>query len=466
LNSTPHPIRSPALEALLEREKRFGLQQLKVLGYPLWGLERFAYFERLTAGNSTTAPGKADPTRAARVRTSLTDLVSPARFQGRDIWVLSSTQYRREESPGVSRCMFAPHLEQQFGSRLLFLERNVAAIPCTHDPSVLFIDALLEAATGVAAQLAPALARFVGADAREGFEPISAQRLAKNALIGQLFEALALSLIKLLRPKAVFVLCGYTRFVPFQRVLKRAGIPIIELQHGVIHMGHAGYVLADEAPADYLPDHMLVFGERFGKVLERCSDYWRGRWTVGGHPLLSERAKHVVPEASRRGPVVVFSQAIAPVSSLLQEFLPAFRRALPSDVEIILKPHPRETNPEQFYAAALAAGVRLAEPRSDSYQLLATCRASVTVFSTLALEALAFPCTSFVIRSEHWPEVIRQFVADGTLLAADTPEQLALLVQEPTTVHDRQAVARELFGIGEPAPDLLGLLARLRPGVF
>jgi len=72
--------------------------------------------------------------------------------------------------------------------------------------------------------------------------------------------------------------------------------------------------------------------------------------------------------------------------------------SLPEAIEIMYKPHPRE--PLAALRAAWAGlAITLAEPAEDAYQLLSRCMASVTVYSTLAIEALAFPCRSIVVRS-------------------------------------------------------------------
>jgi hypothetical protein len=142
--------------------------------------------------------------------------------------------------------------------------------------------------------------------------------------------------------------------------------------------------------------------------------------------------------------------------------LPELRRKLPREIEIVLKPHPREPNAAKDYEAALAEGVRLESTSSDSYQLLARCRASVCVFSTLALEALAFPCRSFVLRSELWPPEIREFVDSGVLESAATAEELALRLQQPSQAAARLDLPRALFGVGQSPPDFDTLLQNVR----
>ena len=93
-----------------------------------------------------------------------------------------------------------------------------------------------------------------------------------------MFEATRL-LLKRARPRAVFVLNVYHYFTPMLLAAKEAGVSVIELQHGVIHESHPGYV-HEKAPP-FLPDHLVVFGSHFGELLDRETPVWRNRWSVG-----------------------------------------------------------------------------------------------------------------------------------------------------------------------------------------
>ena len=47
----------------------------------------------------------------------------------RDIWVLSSSSYRRKDDDGVFRCIFSEDLRAQLGDRLLFPPVSVRRLP-------------------------------------------------------------------------------------------------------------------------------------------------------------------------------------------------------------------------------------------------------------------------------------------------------------------------------------------------
>lgn len=460
-----------SLSRLLELEARRQLADRDVLGYPIWTLERFRrYREGLVLpdrqpGLSGVSSGK--PERRGRkrflIKESFADLVRDIRGRSnRDIWVLSASTYRRT-AEGSFPCIFTYDLQEQLGDRLLYLERNSAGIPSLERQDTVFLDSILIPLSMAAERLAPLFARAIDSEQREAFAPTPAKQLAQLALYGHGLETMASQLLRRARPRAVFVLCSYGPFLPVQRAVKRLGIPLIELQHGIIHDSHAGYVLRGPRVSEHAPHHTCVFGNRFGRTLERCSDYWVGRWSVAGHPWLRRHAAGIRwnerPESRR---IVVFSQNIAPVREQLKVFLPDLRRRLRSEFEILLKPHPGERDAEQFYREAVSSGVQLAAPSADSYQLLKECALAVSVYSTIALEALAFPCQSLVLRSPLWSQEIRHAVEQGTLLAADEAGAVVRAIEEPSTATERRALADDLFALSRPAPDFAGLIEQIR----
>ncbi|HTV20769.1 MAG TPA: hypothetical protein VMG12_18925 [Polyangiaceae bacterium] len=451
-----------AIEKLLELERREGLWQREVLGYPVWGELRLACYHRLLGAAATPQ----SPPRGAWRRRSLQrapasarDLVSklPRELARRDVWVLGSTRYRRTDGDGAARSIFAKDLEDQLGSRLLYLETNPSHLERSPAPNVIYLDALRDLCRSVASRssrwLSPALVNgFPWAEL--GLEP---EALLGEAVYGRSWRELARALMGWRRPRALVVLCAYDQHIPFQLEARARGIPSIELQHGVIHESHPGYVFGPATPP-FAPDHLVVFGEHYGRLLDGGSSYWTGRWSVGGHPWLkAKREQHAgrAPEGS----IVLFGQNVPGVQQRLRTLALELRARLPA-ARVVLKPHPAEKDVSAVYAAALERGVELAAAGSDSYELLARCRVAVSVFSTIAIEALAFPCTSVVLRSDHWFEDIRAFVAAGFLHAADGALEVERAYRGATGARVG-SIDRQLFGVGSPGEDYARLIDEL-----
>lgn len=459
--------KNAAIERLLEDEARSDLWAQTILGYPVYPLLRLTHYRRLLLElGGTTIKERAfrdhAPHMSSRVRTSLRGAVRglSERLEGHDVWVLSSSNYRRKDEMGRFENIFTGHLRKQLGERTLFLEKNLVNLPDQERTDLVFVDALHWAALAAGKLLARGLGYAVSDDAARSFAPTSRQRLAALALYGHSTERVYSALVERHKPKAVFVLNSYSEFVPAQRVIKRCGIPLIEIQHGIVHHSHPGYAYPGSPVLSHAPDHIVTFGARFGQILEETSPYWKGRWSVGGHGWLQKRAAEAQLTGGARR-VVLFSQPEPDVQLQVDRMASEVRRSLPLEFEVVLKPHPNERNTSTIYAEAIASGVRLAGAIDDSYSLLAQCSVAVSVYSTVALEALAFPCVSAVVRSPRWTEEIRAFVELGQLAPVDEATDVAKLALEGARRETANDSGRALFGIGEQPPDFERLIAEV-----
>jgi len=459
--------RNQAIAAIVEAETRGTLWERRVLGYPVWAMDRLRrYIDALFEDEPARAPSVTERLDALRVpmQRSLAGLpagLPPAR-RGRDVWVLSQSSYRRTDEAGASRCIFAEHLREQLGPRLLFIERNTARTALHAQPDVFLLDAFHLSAMLSAKAMAPLFVRTLDEALRKAFAPTPPALLCQLALYGRAMEHLMARWLRRARPKAVFVLCGYQPFVPLQRAVRAAGIPLIELQHGIIHGSHPGYIFDHVAEQLHFPDHLLVWGRHFGELVERESPRWRGRWSVGGHPWLKREVAKTPLGRSARTLCLIFSQNETAVREQLRALLPQLRARLPSSYTLMIKPHPREADHAQFWGPALSEGIELARHTDDTYALLGRCRLALSVFSTVAIEAPAYGCPSVVLRSPYWNDDIRQLVAQGTLIAADDAHDVVAALDRAESGAGTDDLGARMFGIGEPEPDFAALIERLR----
>lgn len=462
--------RNVALDRLMVAEEAGDLWARRVLGVPVWPIERLHQFRvqllRSQLGQSAPPEPRQNPVNVlvARALGSLRDLSrgGPASRPHRNVWVLSSSNYRRPDAEGRYQCVFAEHLRRQLGDRVLFLERNNAGLPVQHRDDLLFIDAYLIAAEAISRAAGPLVARSpAGSGARFPESPASAAQLCQNAVYIRLLHGLARDWIRRARPEAVFVLNGYHLFIPFQIAAREAGIPLIELQHGIIHESHPGYVFGRMPELSHVPDHLLVFGRHFGELLDRESPLWRGRWSVGGQPWLKEKRRGLDDLAdSAFDTVVVFSQRYEPVREAMRRLLAGLRSLIPRNLRLVLKPHPGEPDAAEYYGAG--TGVEFASPRDDTYELLRRCRLAISPYSTVAFEALAFRCRSAVLKSSLWMDDFRMLVEQGALTAVDGAAEVARLAALPIGAGTHEDLANRLFGVHEAEPDLARLIDQVR----
>jgi hypothetical protein len=111
--------------------------------------------------------------------------------------------------------------------------------------------------------------------------------------------------------------------------------------------------------------------------------------------------------------------------------------------------HP-DADAATHYRDLRKAGVEVLPHTEGSCSLLASSHASLAVYSTVAIEALAFGCRSLVLRSPLRPEDIRTFVEQGKLIPVDGAEAIARECNAEWTPGAHEALASDLFGIGPP----------------
>jgi hypothetical protein len=452
-----------AITILLELEQREALWAREVLGYPVWPELRLGCYHRLLEhGAVTPRPRQSELRRRSwtRAPASARDLALklPLELGRRDVWVLGSTRYRRTDAGGASRSIFARDLEEQLGERLLYLETNLTTSERSPQSNVVYLDALRDLASSGASRSARWLPASWARDLGRTELGLDAKKVLSKAIYGQAWRQLARALFARGRPRAVIVLCAYDQHIPFQLEARARRVPLIELQHGVIHESHPGYVFGDAATPPHAPDHLVVFGEHYGQLVERGSSYWVQRWSVGGHPWLKAKRD----EHAGRSPddaVVLFGQNVPSVQQALRALAGQLRARLPTP-RVVLKPHPAEKNVDEAYAGLRELGVEIAAPGADSYELLGRCRVAVSVFSTIAVEALAFRCASVVLRSPNWFEDIHTFVQAGFLHEANGVEDV-LRVYRQSGAARYTGIDRRLFGVGDVPLDYAQLIETL-----
>ena len=461
------PERNEALDRLRSLEEREDLWNRRLLGQEIWPMLRLRrYLLEMNGDDSAlSVTAEAAGTRTLmNLRSALSStgqLLSkgPGSQPERDIWVLSWSKYRRgADAAGTTQCIFAENLRQQLGDRLLFLEVNNAGLPDQHRDDLVFVDLPQRLSLWAARCGAELLSRWPSATRPWGDE-FASRLLYERALYTALMRAQTRRWIKQARPRAVFVIYGYGLWQPAQQVIREAGIPLIELQHGVIFNDHTGYSVGRRGvpvPTGS-PDHIVVYGRTFGEFLERSSEHWEDRWSVGGHPWLLRSLDHSEP---RRKRVILFSQTIAAIQRAIDEAAVTLSHDLPDDWEVLLKPHPGEARTDEVFARARAAGVRILGRSDDTYSLLPTAAATVCVHSTVAMEALAAGCRSAVLPWSPRPEYLTGLIDEGLIYAAPGPAALGewCVKTEQAAPSD---VAHDLFGRGEDPLDYLELIERL-----
>ena len=200
-------------------------------------------------------------------------------------------------------------------------------------------------------------------------------------------------LLKRVRPRVVFVASvNYYERIAIEACKKR-GIPVVELQHGVIGPLDLCYIYPRQAPLRCFPDYLFVYGP-----------YWQNclgfplpaeRIIPIGNPYLEARLKehrHV----DKADQVVVISQPT--VGAALSRFAVDLQASPHFSWPIVYRLHPYEKDWRTRYPWLQDKGIIVSESRDGSiHSLLARSRMQIGVYSAAIMEGLAFGLSTYLV---------------------------------------------------------------------
>jgi hypothetical protein len=176
----------------------------------------------------------------------------------------------------------------------------------------------------------------------------------------------------------------------FVEVCKEMDIPVVELQHGVIHSGNLEYSYPGNRPKQTFPDYLFVFG-----------DYWKDAvefplpkdriYSVGYPYFESQSERYANRESTER--VVFLSQPT--IGDSLYDFAVEF--AEQSDLPVVYKLHPHEyDNWKERYPRLEQSSIRVVCDEPPLYELLAESTVQVGVRTTVLYEGLNFDLDTYI----------------------------------------------------------------------
>ncbi|MHA1948560.1 MAG: hypothetical protein ACW987_01730 [Candidatus Thorarchaeota archaeon] len=218
-------------------------------------------------------------------------------------------------------------------------------------------------------------------------------------------------LLRFLRPKIVIVVCSYGKEV-FIEACKTVGIPVAELQHGIIDRNHPGYSLPgpNRVKATF-PDYLLVFGEYWKKNTEYPIEL--EKIEVIGYPY-SEEQRQKYSEMDRKNQIIFLSQPYA--GEKLSKMALHLSEADEIDCRVVYRPHPSEIDSwRERYPWLINSRVVIADMKTAVlYRLLAESSYQIGVSSTSIFEGLSLGLRTFILDipgSEVFNDLIERGIA-------------------------------------------------------
>ncbi len=262
---------------------------------------------------------------------------------------------------------------------------------------------------------------------------------------------LARAAIDAIKPNTVLVECGYSpSHMVVQIAAKQMGIPVLELQHGLISDQSLGYqfgIRKDSTLEDSpFPDKILVFGDHF-KHLLMTNPYIREDMIISaGYPYLwLSLHEHQNWSGAMRESILITSQPG------LGEFWSNFavEVARKSGRGVTLKPHPAEMDRiGSIFGNALSSGlVDVVADQSSLYDLFPRTQFHLSVGSTSHLEAIAFGVKDIVVCAGGMEDQFTFLEQLGLPFANNPDEVVQIMCNYPDIEPVRRYVGEKVFSL-------------------
>ena len=248
-------------------------------------------------------------------------------------------------------------------------------------------------------------------------------------------------LIKVYKPKAIFMQCFYTN-MGFVKAFREHGIPVVEIQHGIIAAHHGAYNVYKKIEPLYYPDYVFTFGDREFETFS-ASNYFIDPKNVKpvGHFYIDHLNNEFKGDqtfktilAQYKNSVTVSSQDIVEETELL-----AFLKhtALKSkDTLFVFFPRHK---PKDYYDQFNLPSNIILTPWLNVYEAIASTDFHSTMHSTCAIEAPSLGARNILININGLALKYFSYLLDGRNLTyvANTPEEfIAHLNLPPKSRHE------------------------------
>ncbi|MFX1561098.1 MAG: hypothetical protein ACFFBL_10970 [Promethearchaeota archaeon] len=226
--------------------------------------------------------------------------------------------------------------------------------------------------------------------------------------------------LRRIRPKAIVLVTSYGKEDLIEPA-KSLGIPVIELQHGVIHQYHSGYSFPGKKNLKTtFPNWLFTFGDYWSKSVDYTID---SKYVVStGFPYIDEEQKSF-SDLTKKKQILVLSQWT--IGKDLSKFAAELSKVRDLGYSIIYKLHPLEyTGWQEKYPWLIDTNVEVIDDsRISLYRLFAESEIQIGVYSTSIFEGLAFGLRTY-IADMHGVEYTERLIEEGVAVKVRTVEEL------------------------------------------
>jgi hypothetical protein len=244
---------------------------------------------------------------------------------------------------------------------------------------------------------------------------------------------------------------------------KHKGVPTLEIQHGVIHPSHPGYMHAKDeispdgsvnSPYCPIPDKTAVYGNYHKELLTKLSTYPENSVVVRGQPRYDVLAiadkiydKDIFFKKYNINPnhkIILWATAFSGSddNEIIKDFKAVFNAIEGiKNTTLVIKPHP---NDKKRHIKMIKDNLRnykisaiVSPANSDTYEQLFICDLMITRGSTTGMEAVALNKPVIVLNLTGNPSAIdyvEQGVALGVYKAEDLKPTIEKLLRDDSEI--------------------------------
>jgi hypothetical protein len=193
-------------------------------------------------------------------------------------------------------------------------------------------------------------------------------------------------------PEVVVIVVSYGKET-FIEACQSKDIPVVELQHGVIHPGHLGYSYPEDRTKETFPDYLLTWGDFWAEGVELPIP--EKHVIPVGYPYLEQRYDQYT-DVESKDQIIFISQGT--IGEELSRFALEVEKHPDFNHDIIYKLHPGEYDRwKDEYPWLTGADFEIVDSSEPPlYELFADSTVQVGVGSTAVYEGLVFDLDTYV----------------------------------------------------------------------
>ena len=254
------------------------------------------------------------------------------------------------------------------------------------------------------------------------------------------------------KPKAVFVVCYYTKY-GLIKACKKTGIPVFELQHGLITNRHRAYGFESDYAQSFKPDYFLSYGRRFNQIVAKGHFVEKSQTLVYGYSFLhevsqkAEPSKELMALKKKYKTVVCITGQLINTDKMLLAIVAEVAKGHPETC-FIYKPRNQGNGIQCNTLPNL-----IKWETANTYMLLKFCDVHLTVYSTCALESLALGTPTISVDIDGlYTKHLKKLIGSNTYnYEATSPNDLMKILDKITAQNrDSEAIKQSISEIMAP----------------